>query len=80
MGWKHRSCKSPFAKTHLFVLYIRGSDNLSALDMAARNAKKDTLLYLLEFTKDVPFSKLFPDEDSAAHFLILVMTSRTRYN
>ncbi|KAI8526063.1 hypothetical protein RHMOL_Rhmol13G0279800 [Rhododendron molle] len=60
---------------HFSLLYIRGSDNLSALDMAARNAKKDTLLYLLEFTKDVPFDKLFPDEDSAAHFLILVMTS-----
>ncbi|KAF7120361.1 hypothetical protein RHSIM_Rhsim13G0212100 [Rhododendron simsii] len=52
-----------------------GSDNLSALDMAARNAKKDTLLYLLGFTKDVPYSKLFSDEDSAAHFLILVITS-----
>ncbi|KAG5517419.1 hypothetical protein RHGRI_037978 [Rhododendron griersonianum] len=57
------------------LLYMRECSKLSALDMAARNAKKDTLLYLLDVTKNDPFSKLFPDDDSAAHFLILVIAS-----
>lgn len=71
------------------LVYIRECNNLTALDMAARNAKKDTLLYLLEVVKDDPLSKLFPyhiDEynhpfgpvhhhDSAANFLILVIGS-----
>ncbi|XP_058193373.1 uncharacterized protein LOC131310399 isoform X2 [Rhododendron vialii] len=47
----------------------------SALDMVARNAKKDTLIYLLEATKDDPLSRLFPDDDSAAHFLVQVIAS-----
>ncbi|KAE9460353.1 hypothetical protein C3L33_07743, partial [Rhododendron williamsianum] len=54
------------------LLYIRENTNFSALDMAARNAKKDTLVYLLAKIKDDDFSEIFPDGDSTAHFLILL--------
>ncbi|XP_058199143.1 uncharacterized protein LOC131314490 isoform X2 [Rhododendron vialii] len=57
------------------LVFDRDKYGYSPLDIAAVNAKKDTLLYLLDVTKDDPFSKLFPDEDSAAHLLISVITS-----
>ncbi|XP_058212840.1 uncharacterized protein LOC131324751 isoform X2 [Rhododendron vialii] len=57
------------------LVYIRDKYGYSPLDMAASNAMKDTLLYLLDVTKNDPFSKLFPVEDSAALLLISVITS-----
>ncbi|KAI8560247.1 hypothetical protein RHMOL_Rhmol04G0240800 [Rhododendron molle] len=57
------------------LVYMRDKYGCSPLDMAASNAMKDTLLYLLDVTKNDPFSKLFPVEDSAALLLISVITS-----
>ncbi|KAH7837330.1 hypothetical protein Vadar_012617 [Vaccinium darrowii] len=44
------------------LIYIRDINRRSALDLAARNAKKDTLNYLLNVTKGDPLSKLFPKD------------------
>ncbi|KAH7836419.1 hypothetical protein Vadar_001052 [Vaccinium darrowii] len=47
------------------LIYIRDDFRCSALDMAARNAKKDTLNFLLDVTKGDPLSKLFPKDVSS---------------
>lgn len=47
----------------------------SALYTAAVSARKDILLFLLDVSEYDKFSQVFPNEDSAAHFLILVIAS-----
>ncbi|KAG5520888.1 hypothetical protein RHGRI_033451 [Rhododendron griersonianum] len=47
----------------------------SALYTAAVSARKDILLFLLDVSEYDKFSEVFPNEDSAAHFLILVIAS-----
>lgn len=60
---------------HQSLLYRSDSRNLLPLHLAALNAHKETLLYLLEVTNCDPVSELFSNDDSAADFLILVIVS-----
>ncbi|KAH7851292.1 hypothetical protein Vadar_009481 [Vaccinium darrowii] len=60
---------------HQRLLYRSDSRKLLPLHLAAMNAHKETLLYLLEVTNCDPVSKLFSDDDSAADFFIFVIVA-----